>query len=66
MEHLAGYVQRDLIVASSDDWADLAEANGAARVWCDEVNTTVHAEIAAVPAERLLHELVRPGLSGGS
>ena len=56
VEHLAGYVQRDLIVPQADGWDSIADANAAARVWCDEVNTTVHSEIAAVPADRLVAE----------
>ena len=56
VEHLAGYVQRDLIVPRAAGWDGLGDANAAARVWCDEVNATVHREIAAVPAERLLEE----------
>lgn len=56
VEHLAGYAQRDLVVGAGDGWGGLADANAAARAWCDEVNTTVHSEIAAVPADRLVAE----------
>ncbi len=63
VEHLAGYAQTDLLVPSVDDWGDdLAAANAAARAWCDEVNSAVHSEIAAVPLERLTseREVLRP------
>jgi hypothetical protein len=64
VEHLAGYVQRDLIVPSllTGGWADLASANAAAVAWCAEVNGQVHSETAAVPAEQLLveREVLRP------
>jgi hypothetical protein len=55
VEHLAGYVQSDLIVPGGS-WDSGGEANLAARVWCGEVNGRLHAEIAAVPAERLEQE----------
>jgi hypothetical protein len=64
VEALVGYVQADLIVPTlgADTWPDLAAANAAARAWCQEVNGSVHSEIAAVPAERLGKEraLLRP------
>ena len=43
-------------------FADLAAANAAAAAWCAEVNAAVHAEICAVPAERLRveRELLAP------
>jgi transposase len=56
VENLAGYVQRDLIVASQHEWQGVDDANVAARAWCDEVNAAVHSEIAAVPAQRLVTE----------
>jgi transposase len=73
VEHLCGYVQRDLVVPTQlldGDWADLVTANAAARVWCAEINGQVHSEIMAVPAERLADErellyplpLLRPAL----
>ncbi|MBT2225115.1 hypothetical protein [Nonomuraea sp. NEAU-A123] len=37
-------------------FADLTAANVAARQWCAEVNTVPHAEICAIPAERLTAE----------
>lgn len=57
VENLVGYATTDLVIASCDGWRSLAEANAAARVWCDEVNAQVHTEIAAVPATRLAEEL---------
>jgi transposase len=64
VEHLAGYVQRDLLVPALLEmgWADRTAANAAARAWCAEVNGRVHSEIAAVPAERLASEraVLRP------
>ena len=56
VESLVGYVKSDLVVPLGD-WANLEEANAAARVWCGEVNGQVHSEIAALPAERLTKEL---------
>ena len=38
--------------------ADLVSANAKGEAWCAEVNTQVHSEIAAIPAERL--EIERP------
>ena len=55
VEHLVGYAKRDLVVPAGG-WDDLATANRDAAAWCAEVNGRVHAEIAAVPAERLLAE----------
>lgn len=58
VEHLCGYVQRDLIVPRLPDggWANLQSANAAAAAWCVEVNGRLHSEPAAIPAERLLLE----------
>lgn len=58
VEHLCGYVQRDLIVPQVPDggWADLNSANAAAVAWCTEVNSRLHSETAAIPAERLVAE----------
>jgi transposase len=55
VEHLVGYAKRDLLVGLGP-FADLATANAAAVAWCAEVNGRVHAEIAAVPGERLATE----------
>jgi hypothetical protein len=43
-------------------FGELAAANAAAAAWCAEVNGTVHSEICAVPAERLVieRELLAP------
>ena len=41
---------------SGEPFADVAAANAAAAAWCVEVNAAVHAEICAVPAERLVIE----------
>ena len=64
VEHLAGYVQTDLLIPAllEGPWPDLASANAQARAWCAEVNGRVHSEIAAVPAERLVAErrVLRP------
>ncbi|MST31532.1 DDE-type integrase/transposase/recombinase, partial [Acidimicrobiaceae bacterium USS-CC1] len=61
VEACCGYVQTDFIVPAAP-WADLAEANVAARVWCAEVNGRVHSTTMAVPDERLVEErkLLRP------
>ena len=62
VEHLAGYVQRDLIIPFADDWETVDDANASARAWCEEVNDRIHSEIAAVPAQRLVTEqaVLRP------
>jgi transposase len=52
VENLVGYAKRDLIVPQAP-FDDLTVANVAARQWCAEVNTVVHSEICAIPAERL-------------
>lgn len=61
VEHLVGYAKSDLIIPAGG-WADLAQADAAARDWCAEVNGRWHTDIAAVPAERLAIErpLLRP------
>ena len=61
VENLVGYAQSDLAVGLGP-FEDVGEANAAAACWCDEVNGRTHAEICAVPAERLLVErdLLRP------
>jgi len=56
VENLVGYAKRDLVVPEGLGVEDLPAANAAARVWCAEVNTAIHSEICAVPAERLLAE----------
>jgi transposase len=61
VEHLVGYAKSDLVVPAGG-WPDPAEANAAAQSWCAEVNGRRHADIAAVPTERLATErpLLRP------
>jgi hypothetical protein len=56
VEALVGYAKRDLIAAAELQVGDLAAANQQAAEWCTEVNTAVHSEICAVPAERLEQE----------
>jgi transposase len=67
VENLVGYAKTDLIVPGADGsggapFVDVAAANTAAVGWCAEVNAATHAEICAVPAERLLveRELLTP------
>lgn len=62
VERLVGYAKSDLVVPADTWGGDLAAANAAATAWCDEVNGRVHAEVCAVPAERLVDEqaLLRP------
>jgi transposase len=55
VENLVGYAKSDLMVPQAP-FAGLAAANAAAAAWCAEVNRTVHSEICAVPAERLVTE----------
>ena len=64
VENLVGYAKTDLMIpgmiddtgGSGEPFTDLAAANAAATAWCVEVNAAVHAEICAVPAERLVIE----------
>lgn len=62
VEHLCGYVQRDLSVALLTEASlggyrlQIHEANVAAQQWCEQVNAVVHAEICAIPAQRLVTE----------
>ena len=56
VENLVGYAKSDLMVPAEPTVARLDDANTDARVWCDEVNTAVHSEICAIPAERLVAE----------
>ena len=55
VEHLVGYAKADLVIPGAP-FADLAAANAAAVAWCAEVNSAVHSETSAVPAERLAVE----------
>jgi transposase len=58
VENLVGYAKTDLMIPgvgeSGEPFTDLGAANVAAAAWCVEVNAAVHAEICAVPAERLV------------
>lgn len=56
VENLVGYAKSDLLTPLLLDGVDLAGSNEAARAWCQEVNAAVHADIAAVPQERLAQE----------
>ncbi len=56
VETLVRYARSDLVVPADDFGGDVTVANAAAVVWCDEVNTAVHSEIAVVPHERLAVE----------
>lgn len=64
VEHLAGYVQTDLVIPALPEggWPDLNTANAAARNWCAEINASIHSETYAVPIERLAseREILRP------
>ncbi len=61
VENLVGYVKTDLMIPEELSVADLAIANAKAAAWCAEVNTAVHSEIAAVPAQRLETEVALLG-----
>ena len=57
VENLVGYAKRDLMVPLAviqGDAIDLDAANVGAVQWCQEVNSRLHSEIAAVPAQRLV------------
>ena len=56
LEHAHG-LDGDEQAAAARILADLTGANQRAADWCTEVNTAVHAEIAAVPNERLAREV---------
>ncbi|WP_194830161.1 IS21 family transposase [Nocardia sp. XZ_19_231] len=62
VENLCGYAQTDLAVPLLTETAltgtelSLLQANAAAKIWCAEVNSTIHSEIAAVPNDRLVVE----------
>jgi hypothetical protein len=66
VENLVGYAKTDLMIpgagGSGGPFTDVGAANTAAAGWCVEVNAATHAEICAVPAERLLveRELLTP------
>jgi hypothetical protein len=46
-------VKSDLMIPEELAVSDLDRANVEARKWCEEVNTNLHSEIAAIPTERL-------------
>ena len=54
-ENLVGYAKSDLMVPQAP-FGGFTAANEAAAAWCAEVNSAVHSEICAVPAERLVIE----------
>jgi hypothetical protein len=56
VENLVGYAKRDLLIPQAP-FTDLTAASQAAQVWCAEVNTVAHSEIAAIPVERLAAEV---------
>jgi transposase len=64
VEHLCGYVQRDLGVPLLTEarltgrQVSVHEANTAAVAWCSQVNAAVHSETRAVPNQRLAQEAV--------
>jgi hypothetical protein len=55
VENLVGYAKADLMVPQAP-FPGLAAANEAAKAWGAEVNSAVHSEICAIPAERLVIE----------
>lgn len=55
VEALVGYAQTDLVIPS-DGWACVDDSNADARRWGIEVNTRMHSEICAIPAQRLAQE----------
>jgi len=55
VENLVGYAKTDLMIPQAP-FDDLLAANAAAAAWCTEVNSVMHSEICAVPAERLVSE----------
>ena len=61
VENLVGYAKSDLMVPQAP-FSDLAAANAQAAAWCAEVNSVMHSEICAVPAQRLVieRELLAP------
>jgi len=57
VENLVGYAKSDLLTPLLlADNLDLDESNDAAKAWCGEVNAAMHADIVAVPQERLTQE----------
>lgn len=58
VENLVGYAKSDLMIPEELSVTDLVTANAKGKAWCTEVNSQVHSEISAIPAERL--EIERP------
>jgi len=57
VENLVGYAKSDLLTPLLlGDELDLNRSNEAAKAWCQEVNAAMHADIAAVPEQRLAQE----------
>ena len=57
VENLVGYAKSDLLTPLLlQDNLDLGEGNEAAAAWCREVNAAMHADIAAIPEQRLVQE----------
>ena len=56
VENLVGYVKSDLMIPEALTVADLVTANAKGKLWCEEVNSVMHSEICAIPAERLVTE----------
>jgi hypothetical protein len=56
VENLVGYVKSDLMIPEDLTVSDLGSANAKGKLWCAEVNSVVHSEICAIPAERLATE----------
>jgi hypothetical protein len=56
VENLVGYVKSDLMIPEALAVSDLVTANAKGKLWCEEVNSVVHSEICAIPAERLVTE----------
>jgi transposase len=55
VEALVGYAKSDLVIPA-ECWEDIDCGNDDARVWCGEVNSKMHSEVYAPPAERLIEE----------
>ena len=56
VERLVGYAKSDLMIPEGNWQNDLAAANGAAVVWCGEVNAVMHYETCVAPVVRLEEE----------
>ena len=56
VENLVGYAKTDLMIPAELTVDALDEANEKAAAWCVEVNGNEHADICAIPAERVERE----------